>query len=60
MKNKSKLSILILVFLVMSVFYPLFEMLRRVEWASFGTLISSAAFKESLFNYFFLKGNIGS
>jgi len=54
MKNKSKISILILIFLIISVFYPLFEMLRRVEWSSFGTLISSVAFKESLLNSLFV------
>ena len=54
MKNRSKLSILILIFLVISVFWPLVEMLRRVEWSSFGTLISSVAFKESLFNSLFV------
>ena len=54
MKKKSKLSILILLFLIISVFYPLLEMLRRVEWSSFGTLISSISFKESLLNSLFV------
>lgn len=54
MKKRSKLSILILIFLIVSVFYPLLEMLRRVEWSSFGTLISSVAFKESLLNSIFV------
>lgn len=54
MKKKSKLSIFILLFFLISVFYPLFEMLIRVEWSSFGTLVSSLAFKESLFNSLFV------
>ena len=54
MKKRSKLSILILLFLIISVFYPLVEMLRRVDWSSFGSLIGSVAFKESLFNSLFV------
>ena len=54
MKKKNKLSIFILLFFIISVFYPLMEMLRMVEWASFGNLISSNAFKESLFNSLFV------
>lgn len=54
MKKRSKLSIIILLFLIISVFYPLLEMLRRVEWSSFGSLVSSSAFKESLFNSLFV------
>lgn len=36
MKKKSKVSILVLVFLLITVFYPLVEMLLRVEWSNFG------------------------
>lgn len=50
MKNKSKLSIFIFAFFLIMVFYPLFMMLIRVEWSTFGDLISSNAFKESLSN----------
>ena len=50
MKKGNKLSILILLFFIISVFYPLLEMLIRVEWSSFSSLISSNAFKESLLN----------
>ena len=50
MKKRSKLSIIILLFLLIMVFYPLFEMLIRVEWSSFVPLVSSNAFRESLFN----------
>lgn len=50
MKKKSKLSILIFVFLLITVFYPLVEMLIRVEWANFGSLVSSKGFKEALSN----------
>lgn len=54
MKKRSKLNILILLFFIIAVFYPLLEMLIRVEWSSFGTLISSNAFKESLSNSLFV------
>ena len=47
MKKKSKVSILVLIFLLITVFYPLVEMLLRVEWSDFGNLISSRSFKEA-------------
>ena len=50
MKKFSKLSIIIFIFLLISVFYPLAVMLMRVEWSNFNNLITSNAFKESLFN----------
>lgn len=50
MKRRSKLSIIILLFLLVSVFYPLLEMLIRVRWSTFGNLITSNAFKESFSN----------
>ena len=50
MKKRSKLNILILLFLAISVFYPLIEMLIRVQWSDFGSLITSNAFKESFVN----------
>ena len=50
MKKKSKISILIFIFLLVTVFYPLLEMLMRVEWSDFGSLVSSFAFKEALSN----------
>lgn len=54
MKKRSKLSLVILLFLLISVFYPLLEMLIRVDWSTFGDLISSVAFKESFFNSLFV------
>lgn len=54
MKKCSKLSILIFVFLFFSILYPLILMLSKVEWSNFGLLISSNAFKESLFNSVFV------
>ena len=54
MKNKNKLSIVILLFFIITVFYPLLQMLVRVEWSSFGTLISSSSFKESLSNSIYI------
>lgn len=54
MKKRSKLSIVILVFFIISVFYPLLKMLTKVEWTSFGALISSNSFKESLLNSLFV------
>ena len=50
MKKRSKLSIIILIFLLVTVLYPLLEMLIRVEWSDFGRLVSSSAFKEALTN----------
>ena len=54
MKKKSKVSILVLIFLLITVFYPLVEMLLRVEWSDFGNLISSRSFKEALSNSLFV------
>lgn len=50
MKKKSKISILIFIFLLVTVFYPLLEMLIRVQWSDFGSLVSSFAFREALSN----------
>ena len=54
MKKRSKLSIFILMFLMVFVFYPLIMMLVRVRWSEFGTLITSSSFKESLSNSLFV------
>lgn len=50
MKKILNIKIIIFIFLIISVFYPLTEMLVRVEWSNFGKLISSAAFKEAISN----------
>lgn len=52
--NKNKLSILILLFLLVTVFYPLLEMLLRVQWSNFSTLIKSSAFQEAMQNSLFV------
>lgn len=54
MKRRSKLSIIILIFLIVTVFYPLLMMLIRVQWSNFGNLISSASFKEAFNNSLFV------
>ena len=54
MKKKSKVSILVLIFLLITVFYPLVEMLLKVEWSDFGNLIASRSFKEALSNSLFV------
>ena len=54
MKKGNKLTMLILLFFLISVFFPLLEMLRIVKWSLFGTLVSSKAFKESLMNSLFV------
>lgn len=54
MKKKSKVSILVLIFFLITVFYPLIGMLLRVEWSNFGSLITSKAFKEALTNSLFV------
>lgn len=48
--KKSNINIVILLFLLVSVFYPLTGMLAKVEWVNFSKLITSNAFKESLTN----------
>lgn len=50
MKKISKLGIVILLFLLISVFYPLVVMLSRVDWFTFSDLVTSNAFRESLSN----------
>lgn len=50
MKKNNKLKVLIFAFLLVSVFYPLVEMLVRVRWQDFGKLLESSAFKEALTN----------
>jgi iron(III) transport system permease protein len=49
-KNKIKLSIIILLFLLISVLYPLVTMLLKVEWSDFSSLINSKTFINSLNN----------
>ena len=50
MKKHHKLSIIILLFLIISVFYPLLQMLLKIEWQDFSKLISSISFQEALKN----------
>ena len=50
MKRKNSLNIVILIFLLISVFYPLTQMLLKVEWSNFNKLVSSSAFQEALVN----------
>ncbi|MBQ8192737.1 MAG: ABC transporter permease subunit [Bacilli bacterium] len=50
MKKRSKLSVFIFVFLLISVFYPLLQMLIKVEWQDFGKLVTSLSFKEAFTN----------
>jgi len=52
--KKYNINIIILLFLLVSVFYPLIEMLLGVEWTEFNKLITSNAFKESLINSIFV------
>lgn len=52
--KKKKLNLLIIAILVLFVFYPVLLMLINVKWNTFGTLISSASFKEALFNSLFV------
>lgn len=49
-KKINSLSIFIFLFLLVSVFYPLVEMLLRVEWTEFTSLIKSNSFTTSLNN----------
>lgn len=50
MKKHNKLTIIILLFLLITVFFPLLSMLYRIDWSDFGTLMKSIAFKEALTN----------
>ena len=49
-KNNNSLKILISLFLIISIFYPLLQMLVKVNWSDFSSLINSEAFKESFSN----------
>lgn len=50
MKKHNKLTIIILLFLLITVFFPLLSMLCKIDWSDFSTLIKSIAFKETLTN----------
>ncbi len=56
MKKRSKLSIFIFLFLLVSVVFPIFNMLLKIDWSddSFQKLITSTAFKNALFNSLFV------
>ncbi len=54
MKRKSGTKIFILLFLAITVIYPLAEMLFLVEWNNFGSLVTSKNFLESLTNSIFV------
>ena len=54
MKKIFNIKFIIFIFLIISVFYPLTEMLARVEWNNFTKLVSSVAFKEALSNSLFV------
>ena len=50
MKKNIKLKVLILIFLLISVLYPLVNMITNISWEDFNELISSKAFLSSLTN----------
>ena len=54
MQKKSKFSILIICFLLISIFYPLLTMLLRVKWETFPELLASNAFKSAFNNSLFI------
>lgn len=54
MKKVNKISIFIFAFLIISLFYPLIQMLIRVEWSEFTTILTSSAFVEALKNSLFV------
>ena len=54
MKKFSKVSILIIIFLAVSVLFPIFNMLVNVKWDNFSTLVSSTAFTSALKNSLFV------
>lgn len=50
MKKHNKITIIILLFLLITVFFPLLSMLYRIDWSDFSVLMKSIAFKEALTN----------
>ena len=50
MKKSKTTTIFILLFLIVSVFYPLLTMLLNVKWDTFSELLASKAFKTALSN----------
>lgn len=52
--KKNKLSIFILLFLIIAIFFPLFQMLIRVEWSEFLTILTASSFREALKNSLFV------
>ena len=48
--KKNKTTVLILLFLVITIFYPLVTMLINVKWYTFSELLNSDTFKSSLSN----------
>ncbi len=48
--KKSKISLFVLIFLLISVFYPLMQMLSGMDWSDFTELVSSNAFKQAFNN----------
>ena len=50
MKKHNRLSLLIFLFLLIAIFYPLVIMLAKVEWSTFPELLSSVAFKTAFNN----------
>ena len=54
MKKFSKVSILIIIFLAVSVLFPIFNMLVNVKWGNFSILVSSTAFTSALKNSLFV------
>lgn len=54
MKKRSKISLVILIFLCITVLYPIIVMLLRVNWQDFPALLKSVSFKEALRNSIFI------
>lgn len=50
MKKSNRLSLLIFLFLIIAIFYPLLVMLIKVEWNTFPDLLASDAFKNAFNN----------
>lgn len=48
--KKNKTTLFILLFLIVSIFYPLITMLINVKWDTFSELLNSEAFKSSMSN----------
>lgn len=54
MQKNKKITILILIFLLTGLFFPLLQMLINVNWSEFINVLSSVSFRKAFFNSLFV------